>query len=415
MDGSSNLPGATETMEKKDVREAAERINSHIKKTPLVESRSLNEMCGCRVFLKLENLQRTGSFKIRGAANRLLTLSIKDKEAGIVTPSMGNHGESIAAMSSILNINCTLVLPRNVKKSKIDAIQGYGIKYELYGKSYDDAFQRAGELSKERGYTMINSYEDEAIMAGNGTLAMEVADEIPDLNTLIVPVGSGGLLAGTLLALEGRDIKIKGVEPEGASSMSVSMKKGKPTSTPDTKTIATGLAARHPGVKPFGIIKERIGADDIVLVSDNEIMESVLFLLERKKMLAEPSGAAPLSALMYNKIRVEKNEKVCVIISGGNLDLSILSYFIEKKIAKEGRKLKLSIISHDTPEALKSVIEILENNEFEIIDIDIDRISHGLPLGFCSIQIRARINQNSLQEKCVKRLRSEGHKVIVSY
>lgn len=400
-----------ESMDKKEIESAADRIKDYVRRTEIIESRTINELCGCKVYLKLENFQRTGSFKVRGAANRLLMLTSDEREKGVITPSTGNHGEAVAYMAKELDIECCIVAPRVIKKSKLDAIKKYGARIELFGETYDDAFQRAGELSMEEDYVMINSYEDSEVIAGNGTIALE----LPELDKVIVPVGSGGLLAGTLLALEGSKTKVFGVEPEGAASMSLSLKNGKPSSTPTVNTIADGLSAKHPGIKPFNIIKSRISAEDIALVSDNEIVEALLFLLERRKILAEPSGAAPFAALMYNKIEVEEDSKVGVVITGGNMELSDLSYLIARSVATEGRRTKLWIMLEDDPLRISEVFEALGNNGISVESVYTDRYAHSVPLNHCELRLTVTAPQNSMIEKCVGELREKGYRVTAAY
>jgi threonine dehydratase len=398
-------------MEKKDIDEVAVRMKDYGKRTDVIESTTINEVCGCRVFLKMENFQRTGSFKLRGAANRLLTLKEDEKEKGIITASTGNHGQAVAYMAKILGIECKIIVPKNVKKSKIDAIRRYGVKSEVYGNNYDDAFQRSGELAKEEGYVMINSYEDEEIIAGNGTISLEM----PELDTLIVPVGGGGLLTGMLIALEGKSTKVMGVEPEGAACMHLSLKNGRPSSTPVVDTIADGLAAKHPGIKPFNIIKGRLSENDLVLVNDKEIASTVLFLLERRKILAEPSGVAALAALMYHKVEVRSDMRVGVLITGGNMELSDLSYLIERNTANEGRRVRLWILINDRPESMKDVFDILGKNGLISENVFLDRHAHSVPMGYCELRIVATANQSAMVEKCTGELRERGYRVTVAY
>ncbi|MDY6985815.1 MAG: pyridoxal-phosphate dependent enzyme [Candidatus Thermoplasmatota archaeon] len=398
-------------MEKRDIGLAADRIKEYVRETEIMNSRTLNDVCGCKVFLKLENFQRTGSFKIRGAANKLLTLTDEEKEKGVITASMGNHGEAVACMAEALGIECCVVVPKAIKKSKLDAIKRQGVRVEFSGETYDDAFQRAGELSMEDDYVMINSYEDSEVIAGNGTIALE----LPELDTVIVPVGSGGLLAGTLLALEGSETRVIGVEPEGAASMSLSLRNGKPSSTPTVNTIADGLSAKHPGIKPFNVIKSRMGEENIAIVSDKEIAAALLFLLERCKVFAEPSGAAPLAALMYNKVKVEEGSKVGVVITGGNMELSDLSYLITRSVSGEGRRTKLRIMIRDNPLEMKDVFEALGINGISIETLYLDRYAHSIPLNYCELRLTVTAPQSSMIEKCVGELREKGYRVTVAY
>ena len=396
------------------IEEAYDRIRGYIKQTEILKGGILDDLCGCNVYLKLENFQKTGSFKLRGAANRLLSLKPEDREKGIVTPSTGNHGLAVAYMANLLNLECTIVLPKNAKKSKIDAIERYNVKCELFGNTYDDAFQRAGELRKVNDLVMINSFEDEELIVGSGTLAKEVVGELDNIDTILVPVGSGSLLASTLIALKDKNIKVVGVEPEGAASMIASIKNGKPTTISKLDTIADGLVAKHPGIKPFNIIKENL-QKEIVTVSDNEIAATLLLLLERKKILVEPSGAAGLAALLYHKVATKKDDNVAVLITGGNIELSDLAYIIEKKASREGRRAAISLVIKDTPQIMLDITSILGKYGLVLEYIYVDRYTHIAPMGSCELRINVIAIRRDSLEKSIKELRDKGYKVTISY
>jgi len=403
------------TINTDSIEEAEGRIKGYIKKTEILKGGILNDLCGCKVHLKLENFQKTGSFKLRGATNRLLSLSTDEKEKGIVTPSTGNHGLAVAYIASLLNLNCTIVLPKNAKRSKIDAIRRYNVKCELFGDTYDDAFQRAGELRKVNDLIMINSFEDEDLIVGSGTLAKEVVDELSNINTILVPVGSGNLLAGTIVALKDRNIKVVGVEPEGAAAMLASMKNGRPTTISRLDTIADGLVAKHPGIKSFNIIKEVLKKEDIVTVSDNEIVSTLLLLLERKKILVEPSGAAGFAALLYHKVPVKEDDNVAVLITGGNIELSDLAYIIEKRASGEGRRAAISLVVKDMPQIVQNIMDILAKYGLILEYICADRYTRVAPIGSCELRINVIATLRDSIEKSVKELRDKGYRVTISY
>lgn len=307
-----------------DVVTARRLITGRIHRTPLVTSRTLGEICGgTRCFLKLENFQRTGSFKPRGALNKVLHLTEAQKQAGLVAASAGNHAQAVAFAATSEGVRCTVVMPETAPYSKIEASQRYGAEVVLEP-SFAEAFRRADELRAEKGYTFIHPYDDEHVIAGQGTVGLEIVEDLPEVDVIVVATGGGGLVVGIAAAVKATHphVRIVGVEPEGAAGLHAALDAGRVVQLDRIRTIADGLATPNTG----HIVLEhaRTLVDDVVLVSDDDIVQAMLFLLERSKIMTEPAGAAAVAALLSRKLDFAEDTRVAVVISGGNIDLSKL-------------------------------------------------------------------------------------------
>ncbi len=313
-----------------DILKASRRIRKFVARTPTYLSVALSEKTGGEVYLKLECFQPVGVFKIRGAINKICSLSQSDLKKGLVTSSSGNHGLSVAFAAKIHGAEAVVVVPENAVKEKVEAIESYGAKVVKYGKDYDEASSKAFEIQKETGTTFVHPFEDPFVIAGQGTVALELLEDVPDINTIIVPVGGGGLISGICVAAKtlNRDIRIIGVQPEGSPAVHQSWKAGKIVEVDSVNTIADGLAARKPLDLTFGIIRECV--DDFLLVTEREIDEAVLALIRDVHILVEPSGAASLAALLF-KYHPKPDEKVAVIISGANVSTGYLKSLLSRQ------------------------------------------------------------------------------------
>lgn len=302
------------------ILEAKERIGGGIHHTPLELSQTFSRMSGSEVYLKLENLQKTGAFKVRGAYNKLATLTEQERERGVVTASAGNHAQGVSLVAFKYAIPSTVVMPIDAPEAKVKATEGYGSQVLLYGQNYDDAYEKAVEISKETGATFIHAFDDPYVIAGQGTIGIEMLRACPALDVIIVPVGGGGLISGVAIAAKAINpqIKIIGVQPEGANSGYLSWKSKKRQRILTPTSIADGLSVKQPGSLPFEIMKEYV--DDFVMVSDRHIQEAMFLLLERCKLLAEGAGAISLAALLHGELDL-KHKKVALIMSGGNVDI----------------------------------------------------------------------------------------------
>ena len=316
----STLPVITQA----DVVSARRLISSRIHRTPLVTSRTLGELCGdTHTFLKMENFQRTGSFKPRGALNKVLHLTDAQKQAGLVAASAGNHAQAVAYAATSEGVKVTVVMPETAPQSKVEASRRYGAEVILQP-SFADAFRKADELRAEMGYTFIHPYDDEHVIAGQGTIGLEIVEDLPEVDAIVVATGGGGLVVGIAAALKVSHphIRIIGVEPEGAAGLYSALDAGEVVQLERIRTIADGLATPNTG--RIVLAHARTLVDDVVLVSDDDIVQAMLFLLERSKVMAEPAGAAGVAALLSGKVTFPPGARVAVVISGGNIDLSRL-------------------------------------------------------------------------------------------
>jgi len=306
----------------RDFDEARTTIGELVHRTPLLSSRSLSERTGLRVWLKAENLQKTGSFKVRGAFNKVLHLSPTERKRGIITASAGNHGQAVAYVSSHLSIPGYVVMPEGANPSKVRAVKEYGAKAILQGELWDDAFARSMELAKEKGLVYVHPFKDRYIMAGQGTLGFEIVDDLPTLDAILIPIGGGGLISGIAMALRliKPGVRIIGVEPEGSANMYGSRLLGTATDLPRVTTFADGLATRRTDPEVFQCIERAV--DDLVTVTDEEIRQTIPILLERTKLLAEPAGAATVAALLTGKTSLPEKTRTVALVSGGNLDVT---------------------------------------------------------------------------------------------
>ncbi|MDQ0429763.1 threonine dehydratase [Planomicrobium stackebrandtii] len=309
-----------------DVRKAQERIENVIHKTPIITSSLLNERCDLQIFLKAEHLQKTGSFKIRGATNAVKQ-AMAEGARFITAASSGNHGQAVAYIAGQLGIPAAIVVPKDANRAKVEAIKAYGAKVEYCGTTSAERIPRAKQLAEDNSGIYIPPYDHPAVIAGQGTVGLEILEQLPDIGAIVVPVGGGGLIGGILCAVKflKPEVRVIGVEPETANDTFLSLQKGIITAISGTSTIADGLRTSQPGDLTFPILREHL--DELVLVSETEIKEAFQFLLERTKQLVEPSGATALAAVMSGKVSAA-NEKVAVVLSGGNIDLHQIPDFL---------------------------------------------------------------------------------------
>lgn len=306
------------------IRAARERIAGHVHLTPMLSATRLGARAGVQLFLKCESLQKTGSFKVRGALNKLASLDTEERGRGVVTVSAGNHAQALAWASRAAGVRCTVVMPERASRTKVDASRGYGAEVVLHGATSAEAFSRAHELEESRGLVFVHPFDDALVCAGAGTVGLEVLDQLSGVNAVVVPVGGGGLIAGVATAIRQTHpgIRIFGVEPEGAPAMRRSLDESRPVHLDQVRTIADGLGAPMTGELPFRVVRSYV--DDVVLVSDDEIAAAMRDLLGSAKLLAEGAGAAATAAVLAGRLPLERGSRVVSIVSGGNVDLAVL-------------------------------------------------------------------------------------------
>ncbi|MCG3172904.1 MAG: L-threonine ammonia-lyase [Myxococcota bacterium] len=395
-----------------DIEQARERIKDAIFVTPCAFSQSLSNLTGCKVYCKLENLQMTGSFKERGALNKLLRLTQEEKAAGVIASSAGNHAQGLAYHATRLGIAATIVMPEATPIVKVTATRGYGGNVVLKGNSYDEAFAHACLLQKEHGYTFVHPFNDPLIVAGQGTMGLELLEQNPYLDSVVVPIGGGGMISGVAIALKETNPKIRiiGVETESVPSMKEAMKKGEPVEVPAARSIADGIAVRRAGDVTLPIVRKYV--DDIVTVSEEETANAVMVLLEREKTLVEGAGAVPLAALLNNKVNL-KGRKVALVLSGGNIDVNVLSRIIERGLVKDGRLAKLSVTISDTPGSLASLTAVIGTLRANIMEIYHNRAFSEANLGETIVDLTIETRGHEHVSEIITALEGRGLKVTI--
>lgn len=368
-----------------DVRGAAARLAPHVRHTPLQVSPDLSALAGKTLFLKLENLQRTGAFKIRGALNKLLLMAPADRARGVLTASAGNHGQGLALAAKLLGVPAVIVLPFGVSLAKLEAIERQGAETVLAGASYDEAAEHAYALAAARGMTYVHAFDDLDVIAGQGTVALEMLADGPDLDTLVVPVGGGGLLAGIAVAARALrpDLRIIGVQAAGASAFAASFKSGALQTLP-VSTIADGIAVKSPGAHTFPLIHAL--ADDVVTVDDEAMAQAMVLLLEREKLLAEAAGAAPLAAALGGLLPSESTQ-IGVLISGGNVDPNLLDKCVQTGLAAAGRFLAFRSYLPDRPGELHRLTGVLTAERVNILHVAIQRLGPYTAIGPVALEM----------------------------
>lgn len=369
-----------------DIEEARERIKEQIYISPFARSETISQMTRSKVFFKLENLQITGSFKERGALNRLLTLTPEEARCGVIAASAGNHGMAVAYHSRRLNIASTIVMPVSAPLIKVTRVRQYGAESVLSGNDYDAALAEALRLSEARGLTFISAFNDPWIVAGQGTVGLELYEQNPDLEAVLVPVGGGGLIAGMALALKTLlpRIRVIGVQAEAVPSMKVALAEGAPTQLPPATTIADGIAVRAVGATPFELVSKFV--DEIVTVSEGEIANAVLTLLEIEKTVAEGAAAVPLAALLNKKITLP-GKNVGLIVSGGNIDMNLTARIIESGLIQDGRLGRFAVVISDRPGSLARLAQRVADLGANILQISQTRGFGEMAIGETEVEL----------------------------
>ena len=388
--------------------EARERLGTVIVKTKLIYSSVFSEETGNEVYIKPENLQRTGSFKIRGAYNKISKLTEEEKKKGVIASSAGNHAQGVALAAQKLGIKAVIVMPKHTPLIKVEATRKYGAEVILSGEVYDEAFQKAKELQEKEGYIFIHPFDDEDVIEGQGTIALEVLEELPDADIIMVPLGGGGLISGVAAAakMKNPQIKIVGVEPEGAASALKSIEKGKVTELKEASTIADGAAVKRIGNIDFDYIKKYV--DEIITVSDYELMEAFLLLVEKHKIVAENAGILSVAGLKKLK---EKGKKIISILSGGNIDVLTISSMINKGLVVRGRIFKFSVDLPDKPGQLVAVSQILAKENANVIRLDHNQFKNLDRFHEVERQVTVETNGEEHIKKIIESFKKEGYEV----
>jgi threonine dehydratase len=393
-----------------DVEAARERLRGAIYYSPCPHSQMLSALTGQQVYLKLENLQMTGSFKERGALNRIAMLTPEQAERGVVAASAGNHAQGVAYHATSRGIRALIVMPLATPLVKVTATRGFGAEVILHGANYDEACEEATRLCEAEGMTFIHPFDDGAVMAGQGTIGLELLEQVPQLEAVVVPIGGGGLIGGIACAIkESRpDIRIVGVQTSRLASMVAAVEQHHPVTLEPSTTIADGIAVRRAGDVTFPVVERYV--DEIVTVDEDEIASSILVLLEREKTLAEGAGATALAALLQKKTSLRQGTHTAVLVCGGNIDVTLLSRIIERGLVQDGRMIRLRIHLLDKPGALAELTLLIARSRANIVDTLYNRAYYGVNLGDTTIDITLETRGPEQVEELLRAMTAEGYR-----
>lgn len=392
-----------------DFKAAKKRVDEVIDETRLIHSEAFSNECGNDVYIKPENLQKTGAFKIRGAYNKIIKLDDDAKMKGLIASSAGNHAQGVAYAAKKLGVKATICMPAHTPLIKVEATKAHGAKVVLHGEVYDEAYAKAVELQKKEGYTFIHPFDDEDIIEGQGTIALEILEELPDTDVILVPIGGGGLIAGIACAAKqiNPNVKIYGVEPEGAASALEAIHEDQVVTLAEANTIADGTAVKTIGSKTFEYIKKYV--DGIITVNDYELMDAFLLLVEKHKLVAEGSGILSLAGL---KKLYEKNKKVVSLVSGGNIDVLTISSMINKGLISRGRIFTFSVQLPDKPGQLELVSKVLNQCNANVIAVDHNQFKNFARFSEVELRVTVETNGNSHIQTIIDEFAKLGYNII---
>jgi threonine dehydratase len=392
-----------------DIRIARERIRDSVYLSPCAYSETFSQLTGSKVFFKLENLQMTGSFKERGALNKILLLSKEERARGVITASAGNHAQGVAYHATRQGIRSQVCMPVNSPLIKISRTKEYGAEVILTGNNYDEAYEEAKRRCESESLTFVHPFDDEAVIAGQGTIGLELLEQNPDLEAVVVPIGGGGLIAGIACALKETNphIQVIGVQTARVPSMKAALAGGKPVTLPAATTIGDGIAVRRAGDLTLPMVRRYV--DDVVTVDEEEMASGILLLLEREKTVAEGAGAAPVAALLHNKTSLA-GKRVVVLISGGNIDVNFLARIIERGLVKDGRLVRLQLRVPDQAGALAGVMTVIAAQRANVIEISHDRSHYGANLGQAALDITLETRGRDHIDEIVAALAATGYR-----
>jgi threonine dehydratase len=393
-----------------DVRAARARLDRSIHVTPCAHSETLSTMTGARVFVKLENLQMTGSFKERGAANTLLQLRPAERRRGVVTASAGNHGLAVAFHAARLGIAAVIAMPAWAPLRKIAWARRHGAEVVLHGENYDEAYARALEIEAERGLVFVHPFDDPRVIAGQGTIGLELAEQVPDLDAVLVPVGGGGLIGGIRLALKAimPGVQVIGVQAEETPAMQAALAAGHRVVVPAASSIADGIAVRRVGVHTFDLARRYV--DEVVSVGEEEIANAILLLLEIEKTVVEGAGAVALAALVNRRVALS-GKTVVLLLSGGNIDVNVVAQIIERGLVKDGRLARFSVLLRDRPGALARLTAVVAEARANVLQIHHDRAFSPVRVGESQVELTLETSGRAQIESIKRHLTEAGYTI----
>ena len=388
---------------------AKEKLSKVLLKTSLIQSPIFSKEAGNEVYIKPENLQKTGSFKIRGAYNKITNLSDKEKKKGVIASSAGNHAQGVAYGAKESGIKAVIVMPKSTPLIKVESTKQYGAEVILHGDVYDDAFKKAKELEEKKGYVFVHPFDDKDVIYGQGTITLEILEELPETDIILVPIGGGGLISGIACAAKilKPEIKIIGVEPDGAASAYEAIKEDKVVELKEANTIADGTAVKKIGNITFEYIKKYV--DEIITVSDYELMEAFLLLVEKHKIIAENSGILSLAALKKLK---EKNKKVVSVVSGGNIDVLMISSMINKGLIRRDRIFNFSVNIPDKPGELAKVVDLIAQQGANVVKLEHNQFKNLSRFKDIELQITVETNGSEHIQKLTQAFEEKGYEIV---
>lgn len=394
------------------IKEARENIKDIVTKTPLLYSNIFSKSSNNNVYMKCENLQLTGAYKIRGALNKIMSLTDEEKSKGVICSSAGNHAQGVAYASSLAGVNSNIVMPETTPYLKVESTKNYGGNVILHGKCYDDAFLKAKLIEEEEGKVFIHPFDDIDVIYGQGTIALEIFEDINNLDYIIAPIGGGGLISGISLAAKeiNPNIKIIGVQAEGAPSMALSIENNRICTLDSVNTIADGISVKTPGYKTFEVVREYV--DEIITVSESDILDSFLLLVEKHKLLAEASGVVTLAALKKLKV---KNKNICCILSGGNIDMLTISTLINNGLVSKGRLFCFSVELKNVPGELLKISEVLAKENANVVKLEHNQFKAINRIHNVLLEVTVETNGHEHIEKIINSFEKENYSIKVMY
>ncbi|MGI8786584.1 MAG: threonine ammonia-lyase [Pyrinomonadaceae bacterium] len=399
------------TVKLSDIEDAQRILEGIIVPTPTLADSKLSREIGANAYLKAENLQKGGSFKVRGAYNKIHRLSDEEKRRGVIAASAGNHAQGVALAAQMHDIKATIVLPVFAPLTKITATKNYGAEVVLHGTTFDEAMAHSKEMRDEFGYTHIHAFDDEKIIAGQGTIGLEIARDVPETNVIVVPIGGGGIISGIAIAAKSilPDVRIIGVQSEMVASVNPSLKAGKPVAVESGQTIADGIAVKSPGAITLPIIREYV--DEVVEVSEDEIARGIFFCVQNNRLVVEGAGAAGLAALLAGKIKLKESDTVCAVLCGGNIDPNLLARVLEQVLVREGRYMMLKLLVVDRPGSLAGVLENVAESGANVIEVFHKRAMWLAPLGRVGIEMLLEVRDEKHGREVIGHLRKSGYHI----
>ena len=399
------------TVSLNQIQEAAARLNGVINPTPVISDERLSAAVGAKTFLKAECLQRAGSFKLRGAYNTISQLSDDEKQRGVVTGSAGNHAQAVALAAKLHGIKAAIVLPEFAPLTKVVATRSYGADAILYGKTFDEAVAHSRELGEEHGYTYVHAFDDERVIAGQGTMGVEMAESLPEVTTVLVGIGGGGMISGIAIAIKALMPKVRviGVQAEHVSSVIPSLEAGHPVESPFKPTIADGIAVKRPGELTLPIIRDLV--DDVVTVTEEEFAAGVFHCVQNAHIVVEGAGAAGVAALLAKKVPLAGTDVVCAVLAGGNIDGNLLARVLEQVMVRQGRYVVFKALVLDRPGALAALLASVAESGANVIEVDHQRAIWLAPLGYTGIELILEVRDERHARDVYKHLEGAGYNV----